>query len=329
MEIVLIIIGFILLIKASDYFVDAAVKIAEFFNVSEVVIGATIVSIGTTLPETMVSATSAFKGHGDISYGNALGSIICNTALIAATSIVFAPCVINKKSLKIPVTFFFSSFAIYAVFAYFFNGFSRIAGIILVSIFMFYAFCIIKSNSVGEDNTSQNSDVKTNDSSIEKSNDKIVLKSIIILIVTSAIIAFASNLLVDNGTIIARKFGVPEAVIGLTLIAFGTSLPEFSTAITSILKGHNSLSLGNIIGANFFNVVLVTGLAALVGPFKITVDRTINGINASLIVDIPLAIIVMLILCIPSLLSGKTMRWQGIVLYLIYSCFLFYQFRFS
>lgn len=336
MEIVLIIIGFILLIKASDYFVDAAVGIAEYFNVSEIVIGATIVSIGTTLPETMVSATSAFKGHGDISYGNALGSIICNTALIAATSLVFAPGNINRKSLKIPVSFFFSSFAVYAIYAYFFNGFSRIAGIILVSIFIAYVFCIIKSNMTSNADNIVRGDAGAHKvcDDIEgakyvKAENNIVFKSIIILIISSAVIAFASNLLVDNGTILARKFGVPEAVIGLTLIAFGTSLPEFSTAITSLIKGHYSLSLGNIIGANFFNVVLVTGLAAIVGPFKIPTDRVINGINASFIVDIPIAFIVMIILCVPSLISGKTSKWQGILLYVIYACFLFYQFKLS
>ena len=343
MEVVLIIIGFILLIKASDFFVDAAVKIAEFFSISEVVIGATIVSIGTTLPETMVSATSAFKGHGDISYGNALGSIICNTALIAATSLVFSPSVVNKKSLKIPVAFFFSSFAVYAIFAYFFNGFSRLAGIILVSIFIIYVICIIRSNAnkdvdlIASDDTNVDnisnivSDKESKSDTVvdDAHSNSIIIKSIIILIISATVIAFASNLLVDNGTILARKYGVPESVIGLTLIAFGTSLPEFSTAITSLVKGHSNLSLGNIIGANFFNVVLVTGLAAIVGPFKIPIDRTINGINSSFIIDIPLSLLVMLILCIPSILNGKTKRWQGILLYALYALFLFYQFSFG
>ena len=325
MEFVLIIIGFVLLIKASDFFVDAAVNIAKIFNVSEVVIGATIVSIGTTLPETMVSATSAFKGHGDISYGNALGSIICNTALIAATTLIFTPGLINRKSLKIPIAFFFSSFAVYSVFAYGFNGFSRVAGIILVSIFIIYAICIIRDAANTTHRDENLNSIAPLDSQDGSRTAKIV-KSIVILAITAAVIAFASNLLVDNGTIIARKFGVPEAVIGLTLIAFGTSLPEFSTAVTSILKGHHSLSIGNIIGANFFNVVLVTGLAAIVGPFTIPVDRTINGINSSLIVDIPLALIVMLILCLPTIIRGKTSRWQGILLYIIYAVFLYYQF---
>ena len=329
MEFVLIIIGFILLIKASDFFVDAAINLAKIFKVSEVVIGATIVSIGTTLPETMVSAASAFKGHGDISYGNALGSIICNTALIAATALIFTPGVIKRKSLKIPVIFFFSSFAVYSIFAYGFNGFSRVAGIILVSIFLVYVFCIIKDSKKSQRGYDDIDHIVQDDDGSQlfaTTNEYSVIKSILILFISATVIAFASNLLVDNGTIVARKFGVPESVIGLTLIAFGTSLPEFSTAITSIVKGHHSLSIGNIIGANFFNVVLVTGLAAIVGPFSIPAGRTINGINSSLIVDIPLALIVMIILCLPTLIREKTSRWQGILLYIIYAAFLFYQF---
>lgn len=324
MEFLLIIIGFILLIKASSFFVDASVNIAKILKISEIIIGATIVSIGTTLPETMVSVTSAFKGHGDISFGNALGSIICNTSLIAATSLVFKPGLVNKKSLKLPILFFFSSFLVYSLFAYIFNGFDRVRGIILVSIFIIYSLCIIKSSkSEGE---KIEVDKKNNDEN-EKFKYNSIVKSIIVIILSASIIAFASNLLVDNGTIIARKFGVPESVIGLTLIALGTSLPEFSTAITSIIKGHNDLSIGNIIGANFFNVVTVSGLAAVVGPFKVPSDKLINGINATLVVDIPLAVLVMLILCIPTVIKGKTYRLQGIVLYLLYVTFLIYQFK--
>ena len=324
MEFVLIIIGFVLLIKSSDFFVDAATDIAKFFNISEIVIGATIVSIGTTLPETMVSVTSAIKGHGDIAYGNALGSIICNTALIAATTLVFAPGPVNKKSLKVPVIFFFFSYALYVIFAVFFNGFNRISGLLLFSIFIIYVCYIIKTNMKLEEKTIE--EIESNDKNSD--NSMLVLKSIFMLVGAAIVIALASNLLVDNGTLIARKFGVPESVIGLTLIAFGTSLPEFSTAITSIIKGHKNLSIGNVIGANFFNIVNVTGLAAIFSPFKIPVSKTINGINASLIVDIPLVLVVMLILCLPPLFKGKTEKWQGILLYIIYGLFLIYQFTF-
>ena len=334
MEFLYIIIGFILLIKASDYFVDASTDIAKIFKVSEIVIGATIVSIGTTLPETMVSATSAFRGHGDIAYGNAIGSIICNTALVSAISLIFAPGLVDRKALKVPVTFFFSSFALYATFAYVFKGFSRISGIALVSIFIIYVCYVIFSNKSGTKNI--NKIIKQAEIDIEEieegkslddnSSNK-VIKSILVIILSAIVIAFASNLLVDNGTIIAKKFGVPESVIGLTMIALGTSLPELSTAITSLIKGHSNLSLGNIIGANFFNIVLVTGIASTLGPFKIPTSKMINGINASLIFDVPIAFLVMIVLCVPSLMNGKTKRWQGIALICIYTLFLIYQFK--
>ena len=334
MEFLYIIIGFILLIKASDYFVDASTDIAKIFKVSEIVIGATIVSIGTTLPETMVSATSAFRGHGDIAYGNAIGSIICNTALVSAISLIFAPGLVDRKALKVPVTFFFSSFALYAIFAYVFKGFSRVSGIVLVSIFIIYVCYVIFSNKSGTKKI--NKIIKQAEIDIEEieegkslddnSSNK-VIKSILVIILSAIVIAFASNLLVDNGTIIAKKFGVPESVIGLTMIALGTSLPELSTAITSLIKGHSNLSLGNIIGANFFNIVLVTGIASTLGPFKIPTSKMINGINASLIFDVPIAFLVMIILCVPSLINGKTKRWQGIALICIYTLFLIYQFK--
>lgn len=334
MEFVLIIIGFILLIKASDCFVDASTDIAKIFKVSEIVIGATIVSIGTTLPETMVSATSAFKGHGDIAYGNAIGSIICNTALVSAISLIFSPGKVDRKDLKIPVMFFFSSFALYALFAYIFNGFSRVAGIMLVSIFIIYVSYIIYSNKSGSKeikNVIKQAELDIEeikeDKKLDDNKSNKIIKSILIIIVSAIVIAFASNLLVDNGTLIAKKFGVPESVIGLTMIALGTSLPELSTGITSLIKGHSNLSLGNIIGANFFNIVLVTGIASTVGPFKIPTSKIINGINASLLVDVPIAFIVMIILCVPSIINGKTKRWQGIALICIYALFLIYQFK--
>ena len=325
MEFLFIIIGFVLLIKASDYFVDASIDIAKIFNISEIVIGATIVSIGTTLPETMVSATSAFKGYGDIAYGNALGSIICNTSLISALTLIFTPCSVDKKKMKAPVVFFFSSFAIYLFCVYYFNGFSRISGIILVSIFIVYVAYIICTNR-NNNNSAVSDMIEIDSEEFKNDGSKNVVKSIIILILSAATIAYASNLLVDNGTLIAHKFGVPESVIGITMLALGTSLPELSTAITSMIKGHSNLSLGNIVGANFFNVILVSGLSIIISPFNLPTSKMINGINASLLVDVPVTLFVMLILCIPTLIIGKTRRWQGIVLIITYILFIYYQF---
>lgn len=315
MEFVLLVLGLVLLIKAADYFVDASTSIARIFRVSEIIIGATIVSIGTTLPETMVSAVSAVKGHGDISYGNALGSIICNTSLIAAISFLFSPGTVDKEAIKRPVYYFFGSYIVYVFFAFFFKGFNRLSGIILISIFVLYVFSTVKSATDG--NSAGAKDERSSES---------IIKPLLILIASAIVIAFASNLLVDNGIIIARKFGMPESVIGITIIALGTSLPELTTAITALVKGYSNLSIGNVIGANFLNIVNVTGIAALLNPFKIPTSKTVFGINSSYIVDIPVAFIVMFIMTVPVLKSGKTSRWQGIVLVLIYICFIAFQY---
>ena len=310
-------IGLVMLIKGGDWFVDGATGIAHRFHIPEIIIGATVVSIGTTLPEVMVSAGAAMTGHGDIAYGNAIGSIICNTALISAISITVKPSSVDKKTLIKPVIFFFVAAIYYAFVAYFLKSFTRIIGISLLLLFVIYmVFTIIdaKKNMI----TIQ----KTDDESDEKSP----LKDIILLIIGAVLIAVGARLLVDNGTKIAESMGVPESVIALTFVALGTSLPELVTAITSLRKGHGLLSLGNIVGANLFNLVLVSGTAITINPFNLPDEKMFLGQNASLIIDIPVMFLVMLILTLPAVLNGKLKRWQGITMLLIYSAFVAFQF---
>ena len=144
--------------------------------------------------------------------------------------------------------------------------------------------------------------------------------------VGAALIAVGANLLVNNGTLIAQAMGVPESVIALTFVALGTSLPELVTAITSLVKGHGALSLGNIIGANIFNLVLVCGVSMTLAPFHIPQSSTIAGMNASLVLDIPLMLFVMAFLCLPALARKKLSRFQGIVLLAVYAAFCAIQF---
>jgi cation:H+ antiporter len=151
-------------------------------------------------------------------------------------------------------------------------------------------------------------------------------KEIGLLVIGAIAIAIGARLLVDNGTLIAQALGVPDSVIGLTMVALGTSLPELITAITSLMKGHGALSLGNVIGANLFNIVLVSGAAITIAPFSIPADKMLFGMNSSLVVDIPVMLGVMGIMCIPTLLKGRLSRWQGILLLCIYACFTIYQF---
>ncbi|MBR6512078.1 MAG: sodium:calcium antiporter, partial [Clostridia bacterium] len=136
------------------------------------------------------------------------------------------------------------------------------------------------------------------------------------------------DLLVDNGTIIAQMVGVPESVIALTFVALGTSLPELITAITSLKKGHGALSLGNVVGANLFNLVLVSGLSMTLRPFAVPASKLLAGMNASLLVDIPVVFGVMLLMTVPALAKGKLYRWQGILLLVIYFGYCVFQFAF-
>ena len=321
LPIILFIVGLIFLIKGGDWFVDGATGIAHRFHVPELLIGATVVSIGTTLPEVMVSATSAVSGHGEIAYGNAIGSIICNVCLIAALTIAIRPSATDKKTLKLPVIFFFLAAIFYSATAYISGHFSRFTGLVLLVMFGAYIGISVYQikNHPGEAAVSEDAEVSDEGSSS-------LLKDIILLVIGAALIGVGANLLVDNGTIIARELGVPESVIALTFVALGTSLPELVTAITSLTKGHGALSLGNVIGANLFNLVLVTGVSATLSPFDIPVSKTIAGLNSSLVVDIPLMLFVMAFLTFPAIKREKLSRAQGIVLLVIYAAFCIYQF---
>ena len=148
----------------------------------------------------------------------------------------------------------------------------------------------------------------------EEEKERRLWQELVLLVAGAAVIAVGARLLVDNGTLIARELGVPETVIALTFVALGTSLPELVTAITSLAKGHGSLSLGNVIGANLFNLVLVSGVSVSLAPFEVPSASQFLGHNASLVLDIPVMLGVMLLLTVPPLVSGKLRRWQGILL---------------
>ncbi len=396
--IILFIIGLVMLIKGGDWFVDGATGIAHRFHIPEILIGATVVSIGTTLPEVMVSATGAIQGQGAMAYGNAIGSIICNTSLIAALTIAIKPSSVEKKTLRFPVIFFFCAAIFYAFVAYFFGEFARWVGIVLLCGFAAYMTVLIiqafkerkpkeeitgelvldvLDDEVDEDKQSSVGDfigfilvavgliaaqvigIITNGGPFTDTSDilsfvgfylngvlgtvflvigvakaiahdglKLLNSNILFLILGAAIIAIGATLLVDNGTIIAEKLGVPSSVIALTFVALGTSLPELVTAITSLAKGHGALSLGNIIGANIFNLVLVSGASVAISPFKVPAEKVVAGMNASFVVDIPVMFAVMALMTLPALLRGKLARWQGIALLAIYATFCVFQFAF-
>ena len=313
--VLLFIVGLLFLIKGGDWFVDGASALARRFHLPELLIGATVVSIGTTLPEVMVSTMSALSGHGEIAYGNAIGSVICNAALIAAITIAVRPGKVDPKTLKMPVLFFFAAAAIYCVAAYGFGKFTRPMGFIMLAMFVAYIAANIHQmkNAPAEEH--------------EEEEETMPLPRMLMLLVLGAVlIAMGANLLVNNGTLIAQSLGVPESVIALTFVALGTSLPELVTAITSLIKGHSDLSLGNVVGANVFNLVLVSGVSVALAPFTVPQSATIFGTNSSLVLEIPVMIAVMVLLTAPALVKGKLSRVQGVALLVIYAVFCGIQF---
>ena len=320
--ILLFILGLILLIKGGDWFVDGSVELAHRLHVPELIIGATVVSIGTTLPEVLVSATGAIEGHGGIAYGNAIGSVICNTALISALTFAIRPCRVDGESYRVPVLFFFFAAALYSGTAYATGYFSRTVGVIMLAIFAAYIFYTIyngKKKGLFGGETEETPD---------EPKEVPLWLSALKLVTGAACIAVGAKLLVDNGTKIAESLGVPESVIALTFVALGTSLPELVTAVTALAKGHSSLSLGNIAGANLFNLVLVSGLATAIRPFSIHElgSKTIGSIPVSLVVDLPVMLFVMAFMTIPALIRGKLTRLQGIILLCVYAAFCIFQF---
>ena len=321
----LLIFGLLMLIKGGDWFVDAATGIAKRFHLPELLIGATVVSIGTTLPEVMTSAIGAASGSGAMAYGNAIGSIICNTSLIAATTISIKPSKADRKSLIFPVCFFFGAMAFYALNAYAFGKFNLWMGIVLLCGFV--AYMIINVLNMKKNPEEEQHDEELSEIEEPVSESKLgLLKDIGMLVVSALVIAVGADLLVDNAIVIAEMLNVPQTIISLTIVALGTSLPELVTAITSLMKGHGALSLGNIIGANIFNLVLVSGTAISINPFDVPADATFLGNNASLIFDIPLVFIVMGIMTIPTIIKGRLQRWQGISLLCIYFAYCALQF---
>ena len=316
-SLLLFVIGVLLLIKGGDWFVDGAVGLAKRFKVPEIIIGATVVSIGTTLPEVMVSVTAAINNNGAIAYGNAIGSIICNTSLIAALTIAIRPVSVNKKTIVTPVIFFFISASIYMIAAYIFGRFDRWLGIVMLLVFGIYMTLTIYKGFKNP--------VQEQPEEKDESNSNSLLKDVITMVVSAILIAIGADMLEGASVSLATLAGIPTEVVGVTVVALCTSLPELVTAVTALVKGHGALSLGNIIGANIFNLVLVSGAAVTISPFVIPDGSKLLGYNTSQLFDIPLMVGVMALMTLPTLIKGKLQRWQGVTLLGIYAAFVVLQ----
>ena len=304
----LFVLGLVIICFGGDKFVDNAVIVAKKLGMSEIMVGATIVSIGTTLPEVLVSTTAAFDGSAAICAGNAYGSIICNTALIAGISQFCRPSKgVDQKSFNWNVSLFFLfSAALFAI-QYFTESVPRWFGFVMLLGFVAYTLGYIRLASS-----------KPSESTEKQEEDRPVSLALILMIVFAAALFVGARLLVDNGIILAEAIGVPERVIAVTFIALGTSLPELVTTITSLIKGYANLGLGNILGANLLNLLLVIGIPASISGFAVERQTTF--------IDVPMSAAVMLLLTVPFFIKKRGYRLQGLALLLAYAGYCIYSF---
>lgn len=302
----LFVIGLVLIIKGGDWFVDSASWFAEATGIPKFVVGATVVSFATTLPELLVSVRAAMNGSAQLAIGNAIGSVTANTTLIMGLSLVAMAGVVSRKSFSLKGGFLLS--AIVGLTLLSLNGVLPVwSAFILWAIFI--AFMV--TNLVEGKKTA----------GLEKKlvyEKKEIPSKILFFVIGTACIVFGAEFLVSSGKTLAMGFGVSEAIIGFTVIALGTSLPELVTTITAIRKKENSLSVGNIIGANIIDTTLILPLCAVINGIPLPVDRI------NLVFDFPVCIAVCAIAVIPTIIQGKFKKWQGFALLAMYALYMLF-----
>lgn len=290
----LLIIGLFLVIKGADLFVDAAVKVARRTGMSEVLIGATLVSVATTLPEIAVSSYSSYLKQAELAVGNSVGSVIFNTGVILGLSTIISPTIIRDRKFSSKALFMVFSGLLLSFFAL--NGkVVALEGFILVVLLVVYLTYVFK--------TSQN---ETNEIQQEDTPTWVLTAK---FLGGAMSVVFGSRLMVNSAVTIAEVLGVSQAIIGLTILAVGTSLPELVTSLTAIKKGHQNVSVGNIIGANFLNMTSVLGISSIINP--LTINRY------ALKTDLPVMLVLMFLVFLFGK-KGKIARWNGFVFLGIY-----------
>lgn len=309
LSIFLIIVGFILLIISANILVDGASGIAKKFHIPEIIIGLTIVSIGTSMPELFVSITSAMEKHSDMAIGNVIGSNLSNLLLILGLSAIIKPVVFQKETrlYEIPMCLFFT--VVLMFFCNSQNNISRVEGILLLILFCaFLGYTIFMGKK-----ESQNNLVEID---VKESQSNNTLKNVILIIIGIAGLKIGGDLAVNNAVNVANYFNISEKIISLTILAIGTSLPELVTSITAAIKGNSDIAIGNIIGSNIFNILLIIGVSAIIQPIAYNITYNFDFITL-LVATIILAIFPF----IPP--KNKMSRINGIVYFLMYIFYLY------
>lgn len=305
--------GLLCIIKGGDLFVDAASWIAEASGIPKFIIGATVVSFATTMPEMLVSVFSALQGNADIAVGNAVGSVTANVGLIMCVALICMECAMTRKQFGVKACLLLA--AILALF-----GFTRDGQLsVLESVLILIIFVGFLVESLIAARQEQGSELPAQEER-PKIDKKTVLLNIGKFLLGAAGIVLGAQLLIDNGSALARMLGVPDAVIAATMIAIGTSLPELVTTLTAIKKKQASLSVGNIIGANIMDLTLIMPLCAVIQGKPMTVERQ------GMLLDIPACLIICAAALIPALVQGKFKRWIGYLIGGLYIAYLIIMF---
>lgn len=315
--VLLFIVGIVLIVKGGDLFVDAAIWMAEVSGLPHFLIGATVVSLATTLPELIVSLMAASQGKVDMAAGNAIGSVTANVALILGISVVCIPAIVKRANMAVRMILMLVAISLLLIYSR--AGFLSIgASWLLILMFVIFMVENIRSGAKTRNKKEKHKRKKT--------NKKEVFINIAKFILGTAGIVLGADLLVEHGSHIANAIGmaadidpiVMEGIVSVTVIAIGTSLPELVTTITAIRKNQSDLSIGNIIGANVIDLTIILPLCAIVSGKALPVSE------AMISLDMPMCLIACLVVVIPALITQKISRWQGITLLTLYVSYLVY-----
>ena len=303
-QILFILLGFVLLIKGADILVDGSSAIAKKLRISEIVIGLTIVSIGTSMPELFVSTTSALQGASDISVGNVIGSNICNLLLILGLSSLIHPVKFHKQTKLIENPMSIILTLIFVLMCNINQDISRIEGIILL---IFFIAFLIYTIVIGK----KTKDEAILEISLEEAKKISVVKNLVLIILGIAGLKIGGDLVVENAKLVAIALNISEKIIGLTIVAIGTSLPELVTSLTAAIKGESDIAIGNIIGSNIFKLLFIIGVSAVITPITY---------NISYNFDVIILFVAMILMCIFPFIKPKDemSRSNGLIYTLIY-----------
>lgn len=301
--ILLFVVGLVLIIKGGDWFVDSAVFIANLTGIPKFIIGATIVSVATTLPELTVSITGVIDGELDLAVGNAVGSVTANIGLIMGISLVCMPAVIKRSQFWLKGTLMSAAALLLWVLCK--DGTLHM----LPSFALFVLLAVYVWDNIRDAKNDVGSDER------EVVDKKDLPKQIVMFIIGIAAIVGGSKLLIEYGSEIALLLGVPSAIIGVTMVAIGTSLPELITTLTAIRKKESSMSIGNIVGANIIDLAMILPICSVVSDGKLTIAEQ------SYALDMPMCFAMTLIAVLPPLIKGKLYRWQGILMLALYAVY--------